>query len=223
MRYILSLIPFLLFSAPELTATALLTAPPSSRQTHKALSSDRFAPKPSKIGPVHTTTQPDRVQSAPKPTQRIKQTTRAEIVRRQIRKRHLPLRRAIPSPTPPPPHITATNSETWDLNHVGIHFLLSDDNRNPVNDYPIYPPVMTSYPRSIPQNDALVQCASYALEQVIPYWALQMWYSDSRDVWICQAFVRYLYADRSEDTDWSVENADANPVFGYEYFSENPV
>ncbi|WWD15609.1 hypothetical protein CI109_100031 [Kwoniella shandongensis] len=233
MKYILALIPLILpfISLDANAKVALRVDPRDNPRPQPVLPSpprgDRFATAtrarshPVVEGPI--TTPPDRVLSAPKPTHKIRQTTRAEIIRRQKRKLHRPVRRLIPSPTPPPPHITARNSEVFDLMHVAPHFLTSLGDDNPVNDDVNWPPVQTTYPRTMPQNQVLVECASFALSQPMPYWSLTLWYSDSRDMWICQTFVRYLYEDRNTEADWKVENLDANPVFGYEYFSLNPM
>ncbi|WWD17520.1 hypothetical protein CI109_101961 [Kwoniella shandongensis] len=125
--------------------------------------------------------------------------------------------RSIPTSVAPAPHITVNVNEKWDHFYTGAHYLEADDATNPVNDDPNYPSVSITYPGTTPQATAIEQCASFALSQIEPYWAIQVYYSNSQDLWVCQAFIRWFYQDRSTASDFKVENLDADPVFGYEY------
>ncbi|KAK8864181.1 hypothetical protein IAR55_001427 [Kwoniella newhampshirensis] len=199
--------------------------------------SDRFTARPHTR---HHDTSSHPTHTAPYPVPTVEHSGPVYDKRHNLRKLQL-AGRTIPSAIPPPVRITTSDESWWDLVHVGEHYLLATDNTNPdteqdfadqltsvtatrivVNDDARYPPQTITYPGTTPQSDVLTQCTSWALTvKPDPYWEVQVYYSDSQDLWVCQAFIRWLYYTKTHPSDWHVENGDASPVFGYEFGVEH--
>ncbi|WWC87974.1 uncharacterized protein L201_002876 [Kwoniella dendrophila CBS 6074] len=137
----------------------------------------------------------------------LKQATRDEIIARYSKS----LKRALPSPTPPPREVH-TGEPVYTLYYQGSGLIENDD--NPGNQGFDPSPSTITISGTTPQNSAIKRCADHTASLQDEYFSFQLYYdqpSVGDGQWICTSY----YNENTDTSYFNVKTPTAGPVFGY--------
>ena len=122
----------------------------------------------------------------------------------------------LPAPEAPP-EVISSQTTVYTLFHSGSGSIETD--KNPSNDGgDNYPPIQKTFPSTITQNQAILNCATFSVFAKNSYYAFQLYFLASQDQWICRSYYHSSIGGDSDSSSeyFNVHLAGASPVFGYQ-------